>query len=457
MSLNADLETNLDHPAVGIGEVFIAVGALNELRGALKTLPTHAMITVLTDESVILTARGTDLKSSVLERLDGLGQVMVVVLKGDVHADEETVRTATEGCSTADVVVTVGSGTLCDIGKVAAVGRPHVVVQSAASVNGFADDQSVLLISGVKRTTHSSWPHTLVIDTDVLTGAPVALNRSGLGDMISMFTAPADWYLASLVGMDHGWSLDSATMTRRYGDELRSIARGVGEADPVALETLARFVTLSGLSMGVAGQTSPSSGMEHTVSHLLDMAHSSRGTDTALHGAQVGVATVVVAILWRRMVERIANGTIGALVLPEPVDAEHAVRAAFDWMDETGATSDECWTDYSKKLAHLRSIDATALMRSIVNTWARNHNPTVSSLLEAPGRIVRALAEAGAPTRFSELNSSGESDDVLWAIRNCHLMRNRFTIADLAFLTGSWTEEEIRSVLDEARGLGAGL
>jgi hypothetical protein len=39
------------------------------------------------------------------------------------------------------------------------------------SVNGFADDQSVVLVDGVKRTAATRWPERLLIDTDVLTRA----------------------------------------------------------------------------------------------------------------------------------------------------------------------------------------------------------------------------------------------------------------------------------------------
>src|SRR6478735_9569658 len=112
------------------------------------------------------------------------------------------------------------------------------------------------------------------------------------------------------------------------------------------------------MSNGVAGQPSPSSGMEHVISHLLDMASTARGTDTAHHGAQVGVATVIVAILWRNMNEKLRNGSLGTVRLPEPDDAERTVREAFDWMDEAGSTSNECWSDYSKKLEHLRAVGA---------------------------------------------------------------------------------------------------
>lgn len=456
MTLSSDLARYRANPVVGIQRIEIGDTALTSLAGIVAALPDHKTIAVLTDEVEYSGASGASIKTEVIDALAELGAVYVVALEGDVHADELTVAAAVDGCRGADLVVTVGSGTLCDIGKVAAGDRPHVVVQTAASVNGFADDQSVLLINGVKRTTHSGWPTALVVDTDILRGAPTLLNRSGLGDMISMFTAPADWYLSSLVELDRGWSSEAALMTRRYGDQLRAIAPGIGSADPDALGTLAEFVTLSGISMGVAGQTSPSSGMEHTVSHLLDMANGSRHRGNAHHGAQVGVATVVVAILWRRMREELAAGTLAPVVLAPSAEAESAVRAAFDWMDPDGATSTECWTDYSKKLEHLRGVDAAAKIREAMAAWA-NHDAALGALLETPENIVAALHDAGAPTRFGELEHPSDPADIVWALQNCHLMRNRFTVADLAYLTGNWTPQDVVSALDEAAELGAGL
>lgn len=456
MTLSADLMHYLQFSAVGIGDLAIGDGALDRLHDIVGKLPAHDTIIVLTDETNYVTSAGQPLKALVREILCQLGEVEVIELRGDVHADETTVQSAIDAARDVDVVVTVGSGTLSDIGKVAASGHSHVVVQTAASVNGFADNQSVLLIKGVKRTTHSAWPTALVVDSSVLQGAPVEMNRSGLGDMISMFTAPADWYLSSLVGMDGGWSKEPALMTRRYGETLLNIAPAIGSADPDSLTTLAEFVTLSGISMGVAGQTSPSSGMEHTVSHLLDMANGARGKANAYHGAQVGVATVVASILWRRMRRKLAEGRLGEITLPSNAHAESAVRAAFDWMDGTGATSDECWADYSKKLAILREGGMGASIRNASLNWAA-HDAILGTILESPERIVQALRSAGAPVRFSELNHVSDPDDIVWAFTHCHLMRNRFTIADLAYLSGAWTHDDVTEALLEAEHMGAGL
>jgi glycerol-1-phosphate dehydrogenase [NAD(P)+] len=456
VTLSTDISSHLNTERVALQDVRIGSGVRHQLAAIVAELPGDGPVAVLLDEREYLTAAGESVKRTIIAALTAVRPVVQVVLVGDVHADEKTVAEAVAGCADANLVVTVGSGTLCDIGKVAAGARPHVVLQSAASVNGFADDQSVLLINGVKRTTHSGWPHTILIDEDIVEAAPAKLNRSGLGDMISMFTAPADWYLSSLFGMDRGFDANSATMTRRYGDDLLSIAGGVGRSEPAPLATLSEFVTLSGISMGVAGQTSPSSGMEHTVSHLIDMANGSEGQPNAHHGEQVGVATVLVALLWRKIIRQLDEGSIGELVVPDAITAEGAVRAAFDWMDAVGNTSNECWADYSLKRAHLADTDAGARLRAARASWSA-HREMLESLLMAPERIVKALREAGAPTRFSQLSEPIAAATVRWALSNCHLMRNRFTIADLAALTGAWTESDVEEIIEEAEALGAGL
>jgi glycerol-1-phosphate dehydrogenase [NAD(P)+] len=456
MSLSADISSHLGTLNVGLREVRIAAEARAGLPELLATLPCSDTVAVLVDDRVYRTATGDDIKSSLVAMIETGRRIRKVLLEGEVHADEETVAAATRGCAGADVVVTIGSGTLCDIGKVAAGDSPHVVVQTAASVNGFADDQSVLLINGAKRTTHSAWPHALLIDENVLVGAPAELNRSGLGDMISMFTAPADWYLSSLFDMDRGFDLDAAVMTRRYGDQLLGVARGVGKSHAASVSTLAEFVTLSGISMGVAGQTSPSSGMEHTVSHMLDMSNGARGRANAHHGEQVGVATILVALLWQRMSSRIAKGDIGTLALPDPDTAERAVRAAFGWMDPKGVTADECWADYSKKLEHLSIGSAPDQLTKAMAEWPK-HQESLDTMLLEPERIVAALREAEAPVRFRDLSRPIDAEQVTWALTNCHLMRNRFTIADLAFLTGHWGPDDVAEVIAAAEDLGAGL
>jgi glycerol-1-phosphate dehydrogenase [NAD(P)+] len=67
------------------------------------------------------------------------------------------------------------------------------------------------------------------------------------------------------------------------------------------------------------------------------------------------------------------------------------------------------------------------------------------------------MRNAKAPMRFQDLTPSKDSETVQWAILNCHLMRNRFNIIDLAFYLGLWNEKMMAEVLEKAKLVGGGL
>jgi len=438
---------------IGPNHVLIGSGVRHQLIDQVRNLrPTR--IALLMDASPMRSPEGS-LKDWVAEQLAGLAVPLEqVILPADTTADEAAVERATAGCASADVVVTVGSGTISDLGKVAAGHRPHLIVQTAASVNGYADNESVLLRSGVKRTAHSAYAHTLLVDVDIIALAPPELNRSGLGDMISMSTAPADWYLASQLGMDANWSEDAALLARRYGRQLMAASAGIGGGNPADLELLGRLLTLSGISMGMAGQTSPSSGMEHTVSHMLDMWATARHRPHRLHGAQVGVTTLWSSLLWQRVVTALDSGLLPEVRIPSPAEAEPQVRAVFDLMDPSGRSGDECWSDYSAKLSRMQSVGFAEKVQSLVAAWPSHRQFLTEECLMDPREIAVALTEAGALAQADDLDA-GDREPTVWALTNNHLMRNRFNVCDLAFAAGLWNERVARDLIQEADQLVA--
>jgi Glycerol dehydrogenase and related enzymes len=451
--MSVHLDDSLDWSeffARGIGprQVRIGSGVRSQLAAVVSELGPQR-VALLSDATPIRCPDG-DLKAWAEEALAGLGVDLIrVVLPSGTTADEAAVQAATDGCRAADVVVTVGSGTISDLGKVASLGRPHVIVQTAASVNGYADDESVLLRNGVKRTTHSAYPDTLLVDTDVIALAPADLNRSGLGDMISMFTAPADWYLAHQLGMDPHWDGEAALLAREHGDRMLTAAAGIGTGAAADLELLANLLTLSGISMGLAGQTSPSSGTEHTVSHMIDMWAGARHLTHNLHGAQVGVTTLWASLLWRRVVERLDSGSFPA-VRPLSTDAaEQLVRSVFLEMDPTGRSGEECWSDYRKKLTRMQDPQFAERVHSFVSAWPMHREFLTAQCLADPAAIAAALREAGAPATADRVNG-GDPELSTWAFANNHLMRNRFNVCDLAFAAGLWSQDLARELIEEA-------
>jgi glycerol-1-phosphate dehydrogenase [NAD(P)+] len=441
---------------IGLRAVRAGPDAIHDLAAIVENLvPPGATRRVVLLSDAVTKCRGNEDVGELSKTLLGDFETRSVVLggaSGGVHADAATVGAAIRGAAGARCLVTVGSGTVADVGKVAAARHdiPHVVVQTATSVNGFADDKAVLLIKGVKETTQSRWPDELVIDTQLLAGAPAALNLAGIGDLAAMFTAPADWQLGCQIGMADGYSAVAVAITRERGAEVLDAAAGVAGSDQAAIATVASVLTLSGISMGVAGTTAPSSGMEHTVSHLIDMAMYKRGVEAALHGAQVGVSTVVAATLWHRVIERLAAGGV---TLRSPGDGEMArrVRSAFAPLDPSGTIGEECWRLYSRKLT--RWVANRDRLQRL--DWDDVAN-SARELLVEPAMLCDALAAGAAPVRFSQLDPPIDGSLVRWALLNCHLMRERFSIADLAFMLGMWEASDVDSVLDEAAAAGGG-
>ena len=427
---------------VGLGGVLLGTGVLDRVADAIEEVRRVPGQVALIADEVEMAGPNGEVKSTLAVK-----HLRRVTLPGRVVADQATLARATAATEGAAVVLSVGSGTIADIGKAvsARLDLPNVVVQTAASVNGFSDDQSVLLVDGVKRTTLTRWPDRLLIDLDVIVHAPVELNRAGLGDLLATYTAPADWRLAQLVGQDDSFDAFVVTLARDHVDAVLEHADAIHRGEPDALECLCEALVLSGLSMGLAGRTAPCSGFEHTVSHLLEMAGAK-----PLHGAAVGSLSVLAAMLWAR-VRTVANaGGLRALRFPTAAEMEPRVRAAFAALDPSGRAADECWRGYSVKLERWH-----AARDEVTTLWERWPDAEFDGLLASPERLVAALRAARAPVRLTQLEVRDTT--ARWALANGHLMRDRFTVADLAFFMGIWEPSDVDALLVAAARLGAGL
>ncbi len=418
-------------------------------------------VVLVTDATPMRRGEG-DPKAEAERLLAGHFEVRRAVLgKGggtQLHADERTLAEAEDAVAGADCVVAVGSGTVTDVCKAAASGTgapPLVVVQTAASVNAFSDDVSVLLKSGTKRTVPSRWPDALLVDLTTLADAPPAMNLAGFGDLVSMWTAPADWYLASAVGMDESYHPAPVAMLYGQGRELLDDAAALRSRDPVALDRLARVLTLSGITLGIAGKTAPLSGTEHLVSHLVDMAAEQADNPVAFHGAQVAVATIPVAAAWESFLAEFDPSTMDLdRLFPDEAALEPVVREAFAVIDPSGGVGEECWSDYAEKLDLWRR--SRERVERFFEEWPE-HRVRMQEMVLPPERLGRALREAGAPARFAELDPPVGPGVARWALRNCHLMRNRFTLADMLFFAGWWDDAFVGRMLERARSAGGGL
>ena len=390
-----------------------------------------------------------DLKRAVTDDLASRFSVTSCVLGDEVpelHASESVLDAATAAIAKAEVVVTVGSGTITDVGKVACSRHDHkplVAVQTAASVDGFTDDVSVVLRQGVKRTIAYCWPYAVLADTVTIADEPLRLNEAGFGEALSMFTAPADWYLSSLVGLDSTFHRSVCDVFVHYGNRPLAWSAGLSTGRSESVEELTRLLAARGILIGVSLTTACLSGVEHVISHMLDMHQAAHRRPIGLHGAQVGVGSILAATMWHRALndERFVPER---LRMPSTDLVQGQIREAFGHLDDTGALAGECWSDYQKKF---RGIAKNwPRIEAMVATWA-THADIFTGMLKTADELQTALVSSGAPATYDKLHQPFQSTTIRWAIHNCHLMRNRFNLVDLLNLLGLWDLETFDSLM----------
>jgi glycerol-1-phosphate dehydrogenase [NAD(P)+] len=443
---------------IGLRRIEIGETALDELSGAIASVSNRSSVTVIMDRTPIR-RNGQDLKQSVIETLARSFDVVPCWLSSpgeELHADEQVISQAAAAAAGTGCVVAVGSGTITDVAKEASArleNVPLVVVQTAASVNAFSDNMAVLLRSGVKRTVASRWPDVLLVDLEILAAAPRAMNLAGFGDLLAIWTAPADWKLASFVGMDGSYHPCPIGLVRTQSELLLQSAPALASGSLGALDRLAVTLTLSGIALGIAGSTAPLSGTEHLISHLIDMRATCQNEPLRLHGAQVGLAAVIAAELWTRFLAQVGGAPLGLDASPVSEDAvKRVVLSAFSDLDRSGSIGTECWGDCRRKLIKWTNRRQEGATSSSADWNALRFE--LASDVPAPDELVRVLRDAGAVTSFANLDPPVPREAVRWAIERLPFMRERFTLADLLFYSGRWDERLIDDVFNSLDELG---
>nr|WP_272925689.1 iron-containing alcohol dehydrogenase family protein [Streptomyces sp. SID3212] len=184
-----------------------------------------------------------------------------------------------------DAVVGLGGGKIIDVTKYAAarLGLPMVAVATNLAHDGICSPVATLDNDNGRGSYGVPTPIAVVIDLDVIRDAPVRFVRSGIGDAVSNISAIADWELSHRT---NGEPVDglAAAMARTAGEAVLRHPGGVG--DDLFLTVLAEALVLTGIAMSISGDTRPSSGACHEISHAFDLLHPKR---SALHGEQVGL------------------------------------------------------------------------------------------------------------------------------------------------------------------------
>jgi glycerol-1-phosphate dehydrogenase [NAD(P)+] len=219
----------------------------------------------------------------------------------DVAADEQSlVQALLEIPIETDVIIAVGAGTLHDIARFcsAKMNLPFISVPTAPSVDGFTSMGAPLIVRGVKTTFQMCAPIALFADLSVLQASPQKMVAAGFGDMLAKYTSLADWKFGHLVKEEPYCPLVAA-ITREALESCVEKVEKIAAADEEGIQILIEALIKSGLAMLIFGQSHPASGGEHHLSHYWEMDFLKRKRPAVLHGAKVGVSTVLLADVYK--------------------------------------------------------------------------------------------------------------------------------------------------------------
>lgn len=217
---------------------------------------------------------------------------------------EETMELAKYICmEDVEVVIGVGGGKVLDVAKYAGfVGKiPYICVPSTLSNDSLASPVAVLGTQGnARKTFQCTIPTGIVVDVNVVMGAPLSHLQSGIGDTISKYTALYDWKLDAAHRGEQvdGFSYllaDMAFSSLCYNEEKSLKSKAF-------IKILTQALVLGGLAMEIAGNSRPSSGSEHLFCHSLEENY---GEISISHGMAVALGSLVSCRLQRRDVSRL--------------------------------------------------------------------------------------------------------------------------------------------------------
>ena len=108
-----------------------------------------------------------------------------------------------------------------------------------------------------------------------------------------------DVVIANRLGMDPSYSEFVQTLVGRPDEIFLENAGSIREGSPGGVAVLAKFLAAAVLGISALYASTPLSGYEHIISHLIDQQAEAQGSPVSMHGTQVILAAKVVGEAYR--------------------------------------------------------------------------------------------------------------------------------------------------------------
>ena len=179
------------------------------------------------------------------------------------------------GAQEPEVVYAVGGGLTADAGKYLAsrLNLELVVLPTALSVDAFLTSASGIRREGCVYYIPTKAPESLILDLEVIAGAPPSIRAAGVTDVMSIATGCWDWKFAHERGKNPPgmgfipWVYHTA---QSILEGVLDCAEAAGRGDPDGLKTLYDCLALEVQLCNQVGHARPEEGSEHYFAYCVE-------------------------------------------------------------------------------------------------------------------------------------------------------------------------------------------
>ena len=346
-------------------------------------------VLLVADENTL----GVSEKEGIIEALLGSGfELKRLIYKNMKYARIEQVREVEALAADVDGIISVGTGSLNDICRVASfeLGKKFCIFATAPSMDGFASDTAPIIANNFKKSYKARQPMVILADTKILAKAPVELKAAGYGDMVAKYIGVVEWRIANLLIGEY-YCEAIAQLTLDAVKKMVDLTDRVTAEDEEAAGAIMEALVLSGIAMKLAMSSRPASGAEHVVSHYLECYKVVRGIWPEFHGKKVGVATLLLDRIYRNLAERVTDVD----PIPDPTDWDEVyTHFSADQIPEVKALNDPCITDLIK-------------LDKLKESWGEIRRLILEGLPD-PDVLEDLMKRAGCATTLEEIHVSPE-------------------------------------------------
>ena len=325
--------------------------------------------------------------------------------------------------------VAVGSGVVTDITRFAShrSRTDFISLPTAPSVDGYTSISASLVLGRLKQTIYAHPPLAVFADLDTLCAAPRPMIAAGFADVLAKYTSVADWRLGHLFwGVP--WDEAIAQRARVARDECVRRVDEVAQATPAGIRSLIEALIETGLCMLDFGGSYPAGGSEHYISHVWEMKLLQEGKPAILHGAKVGVATIMVAGYYEKIRQLTQNQAAERLRRSRRPDRQREIQRIRGFY---GDLSDTILVDLAPFL-DMSDAAYEQLKQRILDLWPEVQ--AAAADIPTPAELTGWLHQVDGPVNARELGFSAAEE--AYALHASHYLRNRFTALKLSRVLG---------------------